>query len=99
MLPAVAVARSSSGRLRYVMYFRFRRYVTFTHSGLYDVLLSGDSIYNRRNYCIDSNQILLNDQDDEQVYIAGCAPGAKSAIYGCLVSCGCLSFDSSLCSV
>jgi len=27
---------------------------------------------NSRNYCIDSNQILLNDQ---QVHMAGCAPG------------------------
>jgi len=34
-------------------------------------------------YCINSNQILLDDKD-QQVVIVGCAPGAKSASYDCL---------------
>ena len=39
--------------------------------------------HNSPNYCIDSNQILLNDKD-RQLFIVVCAPGAKSAIYDCL---------------
>jgi len=37
--------------------------------------------HNNRN----SNQILLNDKDHQQVFIVSCAPGAKSAVYDCLV--------------
>jgi len=71
--------------LRYVMYFRFCgwRHV-FTRSALYAscVFLSG----NNQNYCIDSNQISLNDKNITSIRIVDCAPWAKSAIYGCLVT-------------
>ena len=37
-----------------------------------------------RNYSIDSNQILLNNED-QVVLIVGCAPGANYTVYNCLV--------------
>ena len=41
--------------------------------------------YNSQNYnCFGSNEILLTDIE-QQVYIVRYTPGAKSAIYDCLV--------------
>jgi len=43
-------------------------------------------IHKQRNYCIDSNKILLNDKH-QQVHIVGCAPGRSLLLYDCLVCC------------
>jgi len=63
--------------LRYVMYLWFMADVMFSHEHPnYDVcmriFISGESMHNGPNYCIDSNQISLNDKD-RQSNIVGCA--------------------------
>jgi len=82
----VAVLGPSLMALWYVMYFRFCGWRhLFTQWAQWHVM----RIPKRRerniwNYCISSNQSLLNDKD-HQVHIFGCAQGATSAIYDCLV--------------
>jgi len=56
-----------SAVLRYVIYFRFCGWRHVTHNGPYGtscLFLSGESIYHTgRNYFINSNQSLLDDED------------------------------------
>ena len=87
MFPA-AVARSSTDGVA----------ICCVHVGLLPVLRKtmGSTVHNyigwilkqqqrtTRNYCINSNWMLLNDKD-QQVHIVDCAMRAKSAIYDCLV--------------
>jgi len=84
MLPIAAWLRFSPLVLWYVMCFRFCGWLfMFLHSRLYGesrVLL----FLNGQNYCIDSNQFLFNNKD-QQVHIVVCAPGAKSVVYECRV--------------
>jgi len=47
------------------------------------VFLSGKQECNSRNYCIDSNHILLKNED--QVLIVGSVLGQKSAVYVVLI--------------
>jgi len=69
---------SPTNSMWYIMYFWFCgwRHVFTLCYGALCVFIIGKS-KNSQNHCINYNQILLNDKD-QQVHIVGCAPGAKS---------------------
>ena len=76
--------------LRYVMYFRFSGW---RHSSPY-----GARVYNSLNFCIDSNQILQNDKDQQVTYTLWVACRGWSllsmfALFTCLPCGKCLLAD------
>jgi len=77
----MATVRSSSRGVA-IRYMYFRRLLWLT-SCFHTVVSTVRHVHvrERNSYDIDYNQISLDDNDQRVLHVAGCAAGAKSAIY------------------